>query len=72
MKHRSIYAFEVLDRIIDGDDVYVVDKKYKVLAKVSDLKIEEFAEIQKQHKEESTRFEFWVDEEEEDENAEEL
>ena len=71
MKHRSIYAFEVLDRIIDGDDVYVVDKKYKVLAKVSDLKIEEFAEIQKQHKEESTRFEFWVDEEEteEDENA---
>ena len=68
MKHRSIYAFEVLDRIIDGDDVYVVDKKYKVLAKVSDLKIEEFAEIQKQHKEESTRFEFWVDEEETEEN----
>jgi hypothetical protein len=71
MKHRSIYTFEVLDRIIGGDDVYVVDKKYKVLAKVSDLKIEEFAEIQKQHKEESTRFEFWVDEDEteEEENA---
>ena len=69
MKHRSIYAFEVLDRIIDGEDVYVVDKKFKVLAKVSDLKIEEFAEIHKLHNEESTRFEFWVDEEEEDENA---
>lgn len=71
MKYQTIYSFEVLNEIENGQKVYMLDRKYIVTTNVSNLTVEELVEIIKQEKEESTRFEFWTEiaETEENENA---
>jgi hypothetical protein len=68
MKYQTLYSFEVLKTIEDGQKVYMLDRKYVVNANVSNLTVEELVEIIKQEKEESTRFQFWTEIAETEEN----
>ncbi len=66
----KVYSFEAVEKIENGKNVYMLDRKYAVTDNVSNLTIEEFAEIIRQEKIEPTRFEFWTEiETEEKENA---
>ena len=64
MKYQTIYSFEVTSTIENGQNVYVLDRKYKEVANVSSLTVNEFIEILKQKEEEHNRFEFWTETEE--------
>ena len=71
MKYQTLYSFEVMSTIEDGQKVYMLDRKYIVCANVSNLTVEEFVEVLKQAEKERNRFEFWtvIEETEEKENA---
>ena len=70
MKYKTIYSFEVMSAIEDGQKVYMLDRKYIVTANVSNLTVGELVEIFKHKDEEPNRFEFWKEiETEEKENA---
>lgn len=68
MVFAKVYSFEAIDKIESGKNVYMLDRMYAVTANVSNLTIEEFAEIIRQEKKEPTRFEFWTEIEEKEEN----
>lgn len=68
MKYQTIYSFEVLNEIENGQRVYMLDRKYADTANVSNLTVEELVEIIKQEKKEHNRFEFWTEIAETEEN----
>ena len=68
MKYQTLYSFEVLKTIEDGQKVYMLDRKYVVNANVSNLTVEEFVEVLKQDEKERNRFEFWTEFEEEEQS----
>lgn len=63
--YKPIYSFEVLDRLIDGKKVNMVDRETLECHKVELLTVEEFVEILRDVRENSTRYEFWIEEEKE-------
>ena len=61
MKYEIIYSFEVIGAIEKGQTVFVLDRKYKEVANVSSLLVNELIEILNQKEKEHSRFEFWTE-----------
>lgn len=69
MKYRSFSAYWVMDEVKNGKVVYVLDKKRKTVEVVNEMAFETATTLLKSASENSDRYEFWVEEEEETKNA---
>ena len=70
-KYKSIYHFEITEKVSEGKTVYYLDRKLHDCGIINNIKVEELTVILKEHKEESTRFDFWIEEETEEKEIEE-
>lgn len=61
--YKGIYSFQVLEALVNGADVKLTDRETLECFKASALTMEEFAEILRDVKENPTRYDFWVEEE---------
>ena len=71
MKYKDLYGFQVMSEIEKGKTVYFLDRKARAVNVVNELTVNDAMALIKSADECRDRFEFWV-EEEENENAEEL
>lgn len=58
--YRTVYSFDVIDLIRQGNDVYMLDRLKHAVECVTNMEVGDFACILETSKEEPTRFEFWV------------
>lgn len=71
MKYRSFYAHWAMDEVEKGNTVYVLDRQTRTVKTFNEMTVSKATAVLKSAEEDCTRYEFWV-EEEENENAEEL
>lgn len=69
MRYRSVSSYWVFDEIKSGKTIYVLDRKTLVVCSVNGLSVNELIEVMANAEKESSRYEFWYEEEEEKENA---
>ena len=60
--YKSIYSFYILDKIKEGKTVYYLDRKLHDCGVVNKTTVEDLTTILKQVEEEPTRFDFWIEE----------
>lgn len=65
-KYSSVYAFAVLDELVEGADIKVLDREKCVVYDAAEMKAGELAKAIKSK--DKTRFEFWSVEESESSN----
>lgn len=66
MKFRHLYAWHVMPQMEKGEKVYVLDRKAREVSVVNDMMVSEAVELIKlADGDESDRFDFWIEEEEE-------
>lgn len=68
MKFRDIYSFLAIEEIKDGKTVFVLDKEMKTVEAVNDMTVDEAVSLIQSADNFPGRFEFWVEEEEEEVN----
>ena len=71
MKYSNVYNCWLFDEIKNGKKVYALDRKLRKVVLVNELTADQLVAVMHSADEETTRYEFWT-EEEEKENAEEL
>ena len=59
--YKSVYHWDVIDRIKEGKLVYLLDKEEQKIFCVNDMLVDKFVEILNLCKENSERFEFWIE-----------
>jgi len=69
MTYKTIYHFLVLDEIKDGKTVYCLDRKEKQVYCVNELTVNDTVAMINANDTEPDRFEYWIEEKEEKENA---
>ena len=62
-KYIIIYSFDVISKITEGRDVYMLDRDEAEVSYVNDMSLADFAEFLTL-KDKSGRFEFWYEEKE--------
>ena len=68
MIYNNLYDFEVLDKLEDGERVFVLDKEIGEVRIANNMMVDELMQALANSKKETTRYEFWnVEEAEEDE-----
>lgn len=65
-KYSSVYAFNVLDELVDGADIKVLDREKCLVYDAAEMKAGELAKAVKSN--DKSRFEFWREEERESNN----
>lgn len=65
MEYKSIYSFEVTEKIYNGKQVFVVDKKDCKVYSVNDMSVSEFMQLIKGEGK-TNRYAFWYEEVTED------
>ena len=71
MKYTEVYSYWLFDEVKNGKKVYALDRKLRKVVLVNELTADQLVAVMHSADEETTRYEFWT-EEEEKENAEEL
>ena len=66
MVYKVIYSFEVFDKIKEGKNVGLTDRKKGVVRSVSDMTVSELAEVLMDFDKTKGRYEFWIEEEQEE------
>lgn len=66
MEYKSIYSFQVFEKISEGNQVYVLDKQNKSVALVNDMDVQSAVRLTKAS-DDKKRFDFWICEETEEE-----
>lgn len=59
-KYVKLYPFQVLLRLEEGEDVYMVDRAKKAVYRVNDMCVKDFLEAVNS-KDESEPYEFWYE-----------
>lgn len=59
-EYKDVYSFEVVDRMLNCEDVYCVDREKQEVIEIKCMEVEEFIELKKLAEEQRTRFAFWV------------
>lgn len=68
MIYNNLYTFEVLDKLEDGERVFVLDKEIGEVRIANNMKVDELFQALATSRKEETRYVFWTAEEaEEDE-----
>ena len=62
--YKSIYPFYVIDYVKEGNTVYYLDRKLHDCGIINRITVEDLTAILKAAEEESTRFDFWIEEKE--------
>lgn len=65
--YRDLYNFEVLDKLNDGERVFVLDKALGEARLINAMTVTELMEILTSSRKEETRYIFWIIKEAEDE-----
>ena len=65
MEYKVIYSFEVFDKVKEGKNVGLTDRQKGVVRSVNDMTVSELAEVLMDF-ETKGRYEFWVEEEQEE------
>lgn len=69
-KYKSVYYFLVIDEIMSGKAVFVLDRQNFTTIHINEMSVDEMVElINNAKKDESERYVFWTKETEENENA---
>lgn len=66
MGYKVIYTFEVLNKIIEGKNVGMTDRGDCDVRSVNDMTVEEFAGVLRDFEETKGRYEFWMEEQEDE------
>ncbi len=66
MVYKVIYSFEVLDKIKEGKNVGLTDRQKGVVRSVNDMTVSELAEVMMDFDKTKGRYEFWIEEEQEE------
>ena len=69
MKYRTLYAYWVFDEIKAGKTVYVLDRELREVLFVNSMTVDRMVAVLNSAEENSARYDFWVEETEENENA---
>ena len=69
MKYRDFYAFWAIDEVKKGNTVYVLDRQTKTVEVLNEMTVDKAMAVINSAEEDSKRYEFWVEETEENENA---
>lgn len=71
MNYKSVYSCWLFDEVKSGKKVYALDRKFKKVSLVNDLTIDQLVAVINSDEAETSRYEFWYEEEvtEEKENA---
>lgn len=72
MKYRHFYAHWAMDEVEKGNIVYVLDRETRTVKTFNEMTVSKAVAVLKSAEEDCKRYEFWVEETEENENAEEL
>jgi IS30 family transposase len=64
MKYRSFYAHWAMDEVEKGNIVYVLDRQTRTVETFNELTVGKATAVLKSAEEDSKRYEFWVEEEE--------
>lgn len=72
MKYRTFSAYWVFDEIKAGKTVCVLDRKLREVFFVNSMTVDRMIAVLNSAEENSDRYEFWTEEEEENKNVEEL
>lgn len=64
-KYETIYPFEVINKLKEGKEVFVLDRNLKEVRSVGAMSVGAFVTIQNAQNAEE-RFEFWIEEEQEE------
>lgn len=67
--YKSLYEFQVMNAVMDGEDVYYCDKEKCFVYCINDMSVERFAELIKNAKENDERYDFWIKTNEERDHA---
>ena len=59
MKYRSMYHFEVIDEVKEGNMVYCLDRKNRIVLTINYLPLEDALLVIRDAKDDDERFEFW-------------
>lgn len=59
--YKSVYYWDIIDRIKEGKLVYLLDKEEQTVYCVNDISVDKYAEILNLCKEKSERFESWIE-----------
>ena len=59
MIYKTVYCFSVMDEVENGETVYCLDKKDRVVFTLNDLSFENALGLIRDAKEDDDRFEFW-------------
>lgn len=63
MKYKTIWSWQLMDKIMEGEKVYMVDKQKGMVLRVGEVPVN-YLVIALKADEKAQRFEFWVEEEE--------
>lgn len=66
MVYKVIYSFEVFDKIKEGKNVGFTDRQRGVVRSVNDMTVSELSEVLMDFDKTKGRYEFWVEEEQEE------
>lgn len=72
MKYRGFYAHWAMDEVEKGNTVHFLDRQARTVKTFNELTVSKAVAVLKSAEEDCMRYEFWVEETEENENAEEL
>ena len=62
MKYRKFYSVCVIDEILDGHTVYVLDRQTKTVEVINDMTVNKMMEVLNSAKADTTdRYEFWCE-----------
>lgn len=65
MRYKSLYAFEVVDYIRKGCNVWMLDRDCGEVAELTEMPLQEFFDvIDTATEDKQNRFAFWIDEKE--------
>lgn len=67
-KYVPIYPFQVLLRLEEGKEVYMLDKEKRTVSRVGDMRVIDFM-VATNAGDESERYEFWYESEGEDDGT---
>ena len=68
MKYRSVSSYWLFDEIKSGKEVYALDKRVNEVYSINKMPVEQMVAIIHSVEQESSRYEFWYEESEENED----